>query len=186
MPSTSGRGRSIALGALGALGGLVWGIGLRAWMRFITTDPEFTWSGTLFIIGATTVAGAMTGLAYNRWRLGRGNWWRLLGFFFLPLGAAAGAVMVPTFVLGGLALGRRGWPIWSRLLLAAVAVGFQIFFFAEGAGELPPARTVPALLIYAVFLGVETWAFSIIARPLPQSAAPAAETQSPLVVGEPD
>lgn len=175
---TSNRWGSIALGALS---GLVWGIGLRAWMRFITTDPEFTWSGTLFIIGATTVAGAMTGLAYDRWRLGRGNWWRLLGFFFLPLGAGAGSVMVPTFVLGGLALGRRRWPFWWRVLLAAVAIGFQIFFFASGVGELPPGRELPALSIYSVFIGVETWAFSIIARPLPRSI-PIPESGSQLAV----
>lgn len=180
MPSPFHPWRSIALGALG---GFVWGIGLRAWMRFITTDPEFTWSGTLFIIGATTVAGAMTGLAHHRWRLGRGNWWRLLGFFFLPLGAAAGSVMVPTFVLGGLALGRSRWPTWTRVLLAALAIGFQIFFFANGVGELPPARELPALLIYAAFLGIETWAFSIIARPLSRSDIPITEGVSPLAVG---
>jgi hypothetical protein len=149
-------------------------------MRFITTSPEFTWSGTLFIVGATTLAGAMTGLAHNRWRLGRGNWWRLLGFFFLPLGAAAGSVMVPTFVLGGLALGRRRWPAWTRLLLAAVAIGFQIFFFANSIGDLPDGRELPALLIYAVFLAVETWAFSIIARPLSRSDMPITESGSQL------
>ena len=181
MPSSK-PWRSIALGAIG---GLVWGIGLRAWMRFITTDPEFTWSGTLFIIGATTVAGAMTGLAYHRWRLGRGNWWRLLGFFFLPLGAAAGSVMVPTFLLGGLALGRSRWPTWTRILLAAVAIGFQIFFFfvSGGVEDLPSGREAIALLIYGVFLGVETWAFSIIARPLSRSDLPITEIGSPLAVG---
>ena len=179
MTSTSGLGKTIALGALG---GLVWGIGLRAWMRFITTNPEFTWSGTLFIIGATTLAGAMTGLAHNRWQLGRGNWWRLLGFFFLPLGAAAGSVMVPTFALGGLALGRWRWPIWTRLLLAAVAIGFQIFFFANSVDDLPAGRELPALLIYAVFLAIETWAFSIMARPLSRSDVRLSDSESQLAV----
>ncbi|MGH8959353.1 MAG: hypothetical protein ACRDVK_11865 [Acidimicrobiia bacterium] len=167
-------GRSMARGALG---GLLWGIGMRAWMRFITFDPEFTWSGTLFIIGTTTLAGAMTGLAYHRWRLSQGNWWRLLGFFFVPLGMAAGSVMVPTFVLGGLALGRRTWPSWVRIGLAVVAIGFQLFFFLSQDAAFPDGRAALALPIYAIFLGIETWAFSIIARPLPQNAVPPADPQ---------
>jgi len=42
---------------LGALCGAAWGVAARVWMRLITTTPEFTWSGTLSIVGATTVAG---------------------------------------------------------------------------------------------------------------------------------
>jgi hypothetical protein len=160
---------------LGALGGFLWGVGMRAWMRFITFDPEFTWSGTLFIVGATTLAGTMTGLAYHRWRLGRGNRWRTLGLAFLPLGMAAGAVMVPSFVLGGLAWGRRPWHPWIRVGLAAIAVGFQIFVFTSG-GEIPYGKEPIALPVYALFLGLETWAFSIIARPRRHAAlAPVAQ-----------
>jgi hypothetical protein len=169
--------------ALGALFGLFWGIGMRAWMRFITFDPEFSWSGTLFIIGATTLSGSMAGLAYHRWRLGRGNRWRFLGFFFLPLGMAAGSVMVPTFVLGGLALARRTWPSWVRIGLGAVAIGFQLLFFLSEDAAFPYGRAALALPIYAIFLGIETWAFSIIARPLPQNVVPSVEIQSPLAVG---
>ena len=169
--------------ALGALFGLFWGIGMRAWMRFITFVPEFSWSGTLFIIGAATLSGSMAGLAYHRWRLGRGIRWRFLGLFFLPLGMAAGSVMVPTFVLGGLALGRRTWPSWVRIALGTVAIGFQFLFFLSEDAAFPHGRAALALPIYAIFLGVETWAFSIIARPLPQNVVPSVETRSPLAVG---
>ena len=168
----------------GAVLGLLWGVGMRAWMRFITFDPEFSWSGTLFIIGATTLAGAMTGLAYHRWRLGRGQRWRFLGLFFLPLGMAAGSVMVPSFVLGGLALGRKQWHPWLRILMGAIAVGFQVFFLMNEV--LPAGRAVWAIPIYAVFLAIETWAFSIMARPRHQIAEPDAETQSLLAVGGAD
>ena len=34
----------------GLAGGLAWGVIPRLWMRFISTNPEFTWSGTLFIV----------------------------------------------------------------------------------------------------------------------------------------
>ena len=30
----------------GALLGLTWGVVIRIWMRFISTDPEFTWEQT--------------------------------------------------------------------------------------------------------------------------------------------
>lgn len=171
---------------LGALFGLLWGSGLRAWMRFISTDPEFTWSGTLFIVGATTIAGALTGLAYHRWQLGKGSWWRLLALSYLPLGSAAGSVMLPSFVIGGIALGRSSWPLWVRVGLGLVAVGFQIVVFAGGASDIRSGREVIALAIYAVFLGLETWAFSIMFRLRRQIVEPVAETQSPLPVGGAD
>lgn len=148
----------------GAALGLLWGVGMRGWMRFISTDPEFSWSGTLFIVGATTIAGALTGLGYHLSRRGKGWAWRLLGFSYVPLGLAAGGVMLPSAVVGGLAWGRSNWPRWLRLGLAAVAVGFQVVFFL-GAAELPPGRTIPALLIYAFFLTIEAKAFSLFAAP---------------------
>ncbi|CAN5161405.1 hypothetical protein BH18ACT5_BH18ACT5_05330 [soil metagenome] len=162
--------------------GLLWGVGMRSWMRFISTEPEFSWSGTLFIVGATTIAGTLTGLAYHRWQLGRGSAWRLLALSYLPLGTAAGSVMLPSFVIGGLALGRTRWPSWVRILLGLVAVGFQVFAFAGGVSDIRAGRAVAALAIYAVFLGIETWAFSIMARPRHQTAVPVAETRSQLPV----
>lgn len=170
----------------GACLGLLWGIGMRAWMRFISTDPEFSWSGTLFIIGATTIAGTLTGLAFHRWQLGKGFWWRLLALSYLPLGTAAGSVMLPSFVVGGIALGRSRWPAWIRVGLGLVAVGFQIVFFAGGVSDIPSGREIIALAIYAVFLGLETWAFSIMFRSRRQIAEPVAETQSLLAVGGAD
>lgn len=167
---------------LGALFGLLWGIGMRGWMRFISTDPEFSWSGTLFIVGATTIAGMLTGLAYRRWQLGKGSWWRLLALSYLPLGAAAGSVMLPSFVVGGIALGRTKWPLLVRVGLGLIALVFQIVFFAGGVSDIRSGREVIALVIYAVFLGLETWAFSIMFRSRRQIVEPVAETQSPLPV----
>lgn len=137
-------------------------------MRLVSTDPEFTWSGTLFILGATTIAGICTGLAYRRWRNAAGNVWRLFGLAFLPLGMAAGGVMIPSVVTGGLAWGRSTWPKWSRLLLTLGAVGFQIFFFL-GVDDVNLGPGGYKAALYALFLGIEIWAFSIITRPLHRS-----------------
>src|SRR5918994_253213 len=54
----------------GLLGGVVWGIDARVWMRFISTDPEFTWSGTLFIVIGFGVAGLGQAAGYLGRRAG--------------------------------------------------------------------------------------------------------------------
>ena len=42
----------------------MWGICARVWMRFIATDPEFTWAGTLFIVIGFGIAGLGQSGAY--------------------------------------------------------------------------------------------------------------------------
>src|SRR3954454_7152387 len=77
----------------GAAVGAAYGVALRAWMRLVSTDPDFTWSGTGYIVGAFTVLGAMVGLATagrrREWR------WRLVASrgvgIVLSLGCFAGA-----------------------------------------------------------------------------------------------
>jgi hypothetical protein len=112
------------LGAgLGA--GVAWGVLARGWMRVISTDPEFTASGSLFIVGAFAVAATAQALALVARRRrspalrGAGRVVGLVGMF--PLFIGAGATMLPTVVGGGLALGQRGWPRPVRALAVVVA-----------------------------------------------------------------
>jgi hypothetical protein len=49
--------RPILMLAAGLFGGLTLGILARAWMRLISDDPQFTWNGTIFIVGGFTVFG---------------------------------------------------------------------------------------------------------------------------------
>ena len=164
----------------GALLGLSWGIAIRIWMRFITTSPEFTWAGTGYILGATTLAGLLLGLGWARRARAKGNWWRLTGLSMLLLGVAAGGVMIPSVFLGALALGRRNWHKAVRGLLLAIAVGFQVWAFTTGPGDgFPPGKVVPAMLAYAVLISVEAFAFSIPFLPS-RVAAPAVEIREPL------
>ena len=46
--------------AIGVLGGAALGIVARAWMRLISEDPEFSWSGTLFIVIGFTCSGSVS------------------------------------------------------------------------------------------------------------------------------
>lgn len=144
----------------GALFGLAWGVAMRMWMRFISTDPEFSWSGTGYILGATTLAGLLLGIGWARRSKAKGNLWRLTGFGMILLGVGAGMVMIPSVLLGGIALGRRTWPTWVRAALFAVAAGFQAFVFSSDNG-VRAGREVPAFLVYGVLISIEALAFSI-------------------------
>ena len=116
----------------GALGGFVLGIAARAWMRLISDDPGFSWSGTLFIIGGFTVFGLTQSIvAVTRRRTRRCGPLtiaRTVGIIgMLPLFFAAGAVMLPTVVAGGLAVVRVDWTRairWIFVLFASVPVIF--------------------------------------------------------------
>jgi hypothetical protein len=115
---------AVLAGALGA--GVAWGVLARGWMRVISTDPEFTSSGTIFIVGAFAVAATAQAMALVARRRrspalrGAGRVVGLVGM--LPLFIGAGVTMFPTVVGGGLALGQRGWPRPLRAFAVVVAV----------------------------------------------------------------
>jgi len=93
----------------GLLGGLAWGINARVWMRFISADPEFSWTGTLFIVIGFGIAGLAQSGAYLGRRAGLRRppmtVLRVVTFAsLLPLGVAAGAPMFPAVVLARLAI----------------------------------------------------------------------------------
>lgn len=149
----------------GALAGLVWGILMRGWMRFVSPTPEFSWSGTGFILGASTIAGACLGLAWMRRRDGGRGWWRLWGVPMVLLGVGAGGVMLPSVLLGALALGRTNWNRVVRAVIGALAVAAQVVFFGPAGDPLPAGRAVPGLAAYAALITFEAWAASVVFRP---------------------
>lgn len=120
------RERMLPTLAAGLLGGFALGIVARAWMRLIAEDPEFTWSGTLFIVIGFTIFGctqSIVVLATRRWRRRWAlNIVRVVGVAgLLPLFIGAGALMVPTVVGGGLSLARVRWHGFVRVILLVVA-----------------------------------------------------------------
>ena len=108
----------------GVTGGLVWGILARLWMRLISTDPEFTWSGTIFILIVTTLFGLGVGCAAAGGRSPR-RWvrrvTRVLGAMSLIfLSMAAGSILVASVVPATLALTERRW--WKPVRVALLAL----------------------------------------------------------------
>ena len=94
---------------------------MRGFMRLASTDPSFSWSGTLFIIAVFAVFGATQGLAAGARRAGLRRRsltpLRVVGGAGLALiMTGAGIILAPTIIGGGLAVHRHDWPRWARVL----------------------------------------------------------------------
>ena len=105
--------------------GLALGVLARVWMRLISDDPEFSWGGTVGVVGVFVLFALGTGISLmlstgsrTKDRIGRG-----VGLLFLlPLFGAAGAQMMPTVILGSLSLHRTTWKSWIRVLFGLLAL----------------------------------------------------------------
>jgi len=166
-PSRTRRRRPRALRgiAAGAGLGLLWGVGLRLWMRYVSTDPEFSWSGTGFILTATTLAGACLGFVEAMRRAGRSPWWKLAAVPAIGAFGGAGVVMLPPTLVGALLLAVRR-PRWLGPIGLAVAFTPFLMLLADPAGL--PHSPVVAGVLYALFASTEAFAFSTIFRGRPR------------------
>lgn len=150
----------------GLLAGAAVGVLARTWMRLITTDePEFSWSGTLFIVGAFAIMGGVAGAVAGA---RRGGWHgppmmalRAAGLVaVLPLVTGAGLVLAPTLLLGTLAMARRTWPAVLRTALAGLAavpvlaVHAQAWEDGLGAGRALAALLLCVLVYASLVLGL--------------------------------
>ena len=111
----------------GFLGGFLGGIIARSWMRWISTDPDFSWSGTLSIVIVFTLFGAVQSTIYAVGRKPRRKWilisFRILGVIFsLPLFAAAGSIMFPTVLTISFAKWCKNCKSWFRVLLTLIGL----------------------------------------------------------------
>ena len=94
---------------VGIFSGLVLGVLARLWMRWISTDREFSWSGTIFIVSSFTIAIAIqpiVSLLRRRFNGKRAKTLLRIGgvIFSLPIFVGMGAIMLPTVALAGIAL----------------------------------------------------------------------------------
>ena len=115
-------------GLVGLALGAVWGVAARAWMRMVSTSPEFSWSGTVMIIGLSAIFGLLTGLSWRaRHATGWRRWLRLLFVPGLVLFAGQGVPLAPGFLVAGPLLLRRG--LLARFASAVAIVGPAVLFW---------------------------------------------------------
>jgi hypothetical protein len=176
---------------LGALCGLAWAAGLRAFMSEVAgPESAATWMGTFgWILVPGLIAGALLGWAEQLRRTGGRRGWRWLALSPLLFasvlvtgladpssmfegGVGGGAIGVPVLgMLGGYALSRRG-PLWGRLLcgalaLSAIPVWALVADNVGGAGlGLGTPRGAWAALLYYALLAVLALGSAIPHRPV--------------------
>ncbi len=164
--------RTAMLVAGGVLGSLVLGSLARGWMRLISEDPEFTWSGTMFIVIGFTFFGLTQSVAAAARRRSGPRWAVTIARVFgaigmLPLFMAAGGMMMPTVVGAGLAKARVDWPRPLRavlLLVAAGPVAYVLFDLIDTFGW--SVRTCFGFVLLVALYSVIVWATDATMRPV--------------------
>ena len=123
-------------GLVGLALGAVWGVAARAWMRMVSTSPEFSWSGTLMIVVLGAIFGLLVGLS---WRARQATGWRRwFRFLFLPgliLFAGQGLPLAPGFLVAGPLLLRRG-PFARFAILVAIVGPGALFWWTDRLDEV--------------------------------------------------
>jgi uncharacterized membrane protein YhaH (DUF805 family) len=103
--------------------GVLTGVEARGFMRLLSEEPEFTWSGTAVVVGAFAVAGAALALTHDLKQRHRSTWWKLLALPAVVLGLGQGVVLLPGILAVSLVLSRRRWiRIVGLLILVAYIV----------------------------------------------------------------
>lgn len=167
---------------LGFATGLAFAVPARAWMRLISPDPEFSWSGSIAIgIGfAILFTGAGLCLAAHR----RG--WSRRGLvaahvagcvLILPAFGGAGIMVLPTVLCGGLAVARSEWRVPLRLVLAALGVAAGVGVMATIPGDgLAAWRAALGIAVYPAVV----WPLLLAARLALLPARPVQPAERPL------
>lgn len=133
--------------------GLLWGVTARLFMRLLADTPEFSWSGTIGIVGFSALAGAGLGLVHGARVSGRRRWWRLAPLPTLVLFAGPGLLLLPG-VVAAAAAARVRPPALRRLVAAiglGVTVGLATWLTSQDAGRLRPMSAyIPGLALMTV------------------------------------
>lgn len=161
----------------GLIAGTVWGINARLWMRYITTDPEFTWGGTLFIVVGFAIVGSSQAMAYlarrritKRWKLTLARMATFGGL--LPIFIGAGAFMAPTVLLGTLTASHGNWPKWFRLVLGVGAALPIVAVSASVLADFSLPHALLAIVWLLVIYGIIVWAAQATLAPQPDGWRP--------------
>jgi hypothetical protein len=140
----------------------------RIWMRLISSDPEFSWTGTLAIIGLAALLGCGAGMVAASRPAGRSLWWTLAVAPGLALFLSPGMLLAPCFLIGALAYARRGRILralgWAGILLPIVGSTLLIAREPEPGSETTPTQLVTFVIGFALMAITLAWTGSHIWR----------------------
>lgn len=142
----------------------------RWWMRLVTDEPEFSWNGTIFIIGAFTVMATGHGLAWAARRAQLRRRWTtpariVAAVLTMPIFVGAGVMMMPTVLCASLARHRRDWRRAIRVTVLLLALPAPIVIVVDIVRNgVTPGR------LFGVVLFVATYA--LVVRSLGAVVAP--------------
>lgn len=169
-PATARRVAAGSTIALGLLAGATLGAVARGWMRMVSDDPEFSWSGTIFIVVAFALAGFGHAIAGAARRSRRRRWsttGRVVGAVLtLPLFGGAGSIMLPTVLFGALARWRSDWHPAVRGAFAVLALGVPVFVAFDVLRNDVSAERLAGLALFAATYWLVVHTARAIAAPL--------------------
>ncbi len=168
--------RTARAAAVGLVLGLLWGLVARGFMRLLATAPEFTWSGTAYIVGSAGTIGALVAVVRARRLAQRSRWWRLLGLPFVLLFGAAGIIMAPGVAGVVMLADRRRW----LALPGAALVGVTVWATWQDLEQPLSARQGAGVLIMLGCLAVEGLAARELVRRWRPHEAPGAPAPAAL------
>lgn len=177
----AGLGRGVAIG-------LAWGVVARVFMRLLSTEPSFSWAGTIGIVGFACVFWGLVGLVAAARSAGRSRWWRVAPLPGLILFAGPGMVLLPGAVVVALGLAvRRAALRWTLAALGGAGTYWLLTVLDDDRFLAPRTQSLGLLLasVSVVWLGVGVHAWW---RRWPAGSATAADgepaTASGSVLGE--
>ena len=155
--------------ALGAAAGAGWGVLARIWMRLISSDPEFSWTGTLAIIGLAALLGCGVCLVAASSRAGRSLWWTLAVVPGVALFLGPGMLLAPCFLIGSLTFARRGRIFrtvgWAGLLVSIVGSALLVPRGPEPGSETTLGQLIAFVIGFTLMAITLAWAGSHLWRP---------------------
>jgi hypothetical protein len=138
-------------------------------MRFISTDPEFSWGGTSYILLIPTLIGICMGIVRSS---PEPKLSRVFGFgSAVLLGMGGGIVLLPTVLLGSVAVAKSNWPWWPRValgLLSAIPTAAVLLDDSLN-GRLK------ATIAFVVYLGLCATMIKMVSFSLAKQVRPKAE-----------
>lgn len=155
----------------GILWGLAWGVAARGFMRLFSDEPEFSWTGTGFIVGLSLLLFTGLSLVREARLSGRSRWWRVAPVPGLLLLAGPGLLLGPA-LLGGLVAGLAG-RVWVRgaivVLGAAATFGLLLFLVTrDPTASVWTPRGIAGAFVYvvcALALGLASAEWTLRRRP---------------------